>query len=226
MSLKIPTPIHGWRVFLGEVGVIVLGVLIALAAQRVVDTLNWRSEVAGFRDALREELNLNLGTYPYRAKQKACIAERLDELQRWLDGWRNGQGQKLAGPIGMVTSHLIRTNVWDSRDPDTFAHMPRHEKLEYSFLFSEFANNEVHRLDEREAWLQLASFDGATLLDHQDQIRLQGLITRARIRDYRIDDNASRFQGRAKALGLYPKKAPIPAIYDPNLCKKILPADR
>ena len=64
----------------------------------------------------------------------------------------------------MTTSHVIRTNVWDSRDPDTFAHMPRDEKLEISFLYSEFANNEVHRLDEREAWLQLSSFDGARSL--------------------------------------------------------------
>ena len=223
MPSIIPTPINGWRVFWGEVGIIVLGVLIALGAQQVVEAINWKREVAGFRDAIREEVNLDLGTYPYRARQKPCITTRLDELQRWLDGWREGRGEKLLGPIGMTTSHVIRTNVWDSRDPDTFAHLPRHEKLEYSFLYSEFANNEVHRLDEREAWLQLASFDGATLLDHQDQMRLQGLIFRARIRDQRIDDNYGRFIKRAAALGLHPEPAPFPAAYDPNLCKPILP---
>lgn len=223
MRFAIPSPINGWRIFWGEVGIIVLGVLIALGAQQVVEAFNWRKEVAGFRDSVREEMNLDLGTYPYRAKQKTCMTARLDELQRWLDGWRNGRGQKLLGPIGMTTSHVIRTNVWDSRDPDTFSHMPRHEKLEYSFLYSEFANNEVHRLDEREAWLQLASFDGATFLDHQDQMRLQGLIFRARLRDFRIDDNSGRFMIRAKALGLYPKAAPVPAVFDPYLCKPILP---
>ena len=192
----------------------------------MVEAFNWRREVAGFRDAVREEMNLDLGTYPYRAKQRTCIVARLDQLQRWLDGWREGRGEKLLGPIGMTTSHVIRTNVWDSRDPDTFAHMPRHEKLEYGFLYSEFANNEVHRLDEREAWLQLAGFDGATLLDHQDQMRLQGLIFRARLRDLRIDDNYGRFIKRAEALGLHPKPAPVPAVYDPNLCNPILPPAR
>ena len=223
MRSLIPTPINGWRVFWGEVGIIVLGVLIALGAQQVVEAINWKREVAGFRDAIREEVNLDLGTYPYRAKQKPCMTARLDELQRWLDGWRDGRGERLLGPIGMTTSHVIRTNVWDSRDPDTFAHMPRNEKLEYSFLYSEFANNEVHRLDEREAWIQLASFEGATFLDHQDQMRLQGLIFRARLRDHRIDDNFGRFIKRADALGLYPKPAPVPAAYDSNLCKPILP---
>lgn len=223
MRFTVPTPIKGWRTFWGEVGIIVLGVLIALGAQQIVEAWQWRKEVAGFRDAVREEMNLDLGTYTYRAKQKPCITAQLNELQRWLDGWRDGRGERLLGPIGMTTSHVIRTNVWDSRDPETFAHMPRHEKLEYSFLYSEFANNEVHRLDERDAWIQLASFNGATFLDHQDQIRLQGLIFRARLRDHRIDDNSGRFMSRANALGLYPKPAPVPAAYDSNLCKPILP---
>ena len=93
MRSIIPTPINGWRVFWGEVGIIVLGVLIALGAQQLVEAINWRREVAGFRDAVREEVNLDLGTYPYRAKQKPCIIARLDELQRWLDGWREGRGR-------------------------------------------------------------------------------------------------------------------------------------
>lgn len=210
-------PPNGWHAVGWELLIVTVGVLIALGAQQLVEATNWRREVAGFRDAVREEVNLDLGTYPYRAKQKPCITARLNELQRWLDGWRNGRGERLLGPIGMTTSHVIRTNVWDSRDPDTFAHMPRHEKLEYSFLYSEFANNEVHRLDEREAWIQLASFDGASFLDHQDQIRLQGLIFRARLRDHLIDDNFGRFMRRANALGLFSKPAPVPAAYDSNL---------
>jgi len=69
MRFAIPSPINGWRIFWGEVGIIVLGVLIALGAQQVVEAFNWRKEVAGFRDSVREEMNLDLGTYPYRAKQ-------------------------------------------------------------------------------------------------------------------------------------------------------------
>lgn len=34
IRFRIPTPLHGWREFAGEVGVIVLGVLIALGAQQ------------------------------------------------------------------------------------------------------------------------------------------------------------------------------------------------
>ncbi|MEO7505078.1 MAG: hypothetical protein ABIT69_07850 [Sphingomicrobium sp.] len=218
------TPLHGWRAFWGEVGIIVLGVLIALGAQQVVESVNWRHEVAGFRDAVRDEMGENLDSYPYRAKQKACIKARLDELQHWLNAWRGGRGFTLTGPIGIPASRVIRTSVWDSTDPVTLAHLPRDERIEYSFLYSEFSNNEVHRLDEREAWIELASFDGATMLDHQDQMRLQGLISRARLRDERIDNNADRFLKRAaKKSNLYPKPIGDPPTYDPRLCVPILP---
>ena len=223
MQLRIPKPLNGWRQFAGEVGIIVLGVLIALGAQQLVEAYNWRREVAGFRDSVRGEIEINLGTYPYRAKQKECIKARLDELQRWLDGWRAGRPQKLTAPIGVVASRVIRTSVWASRDPGTFAHMPRAEKEQYADLYDEFANNEVHRLDERGAWIELANFDGATMLTHQDQMHLQGLITRARLRDARLDDNARRFILRAATMnGLGPKDVSDPPVYDPDLCNPIL----
>ena len=224
MHFHLPKPLHGWRAFAGEVGIIVIGVLIALGAQQLVEAANWRREVADFRDSVRGEMSRDLWTYPYRAAQKRCINARLDELQRWLDSWRAGRPLTLTGPIGIPVSAVIRTSAWDGRDPATLAHMARSERVEYGFLYSEFANNEVHRLDERAAWIELASFDGATLLDHQDQIRLQGLIFRARLRDSRIDANAGRFMKRAAAIGL--KLAPEPdlAPYGPELCRPILPA--
>ena len=216
-------PPNGWRSIGWELLIVTLGVLIALGAQQMAESANWRGEVAGFRDSLRDEIEINLGSYPYRAKQKTCIKNRLDELQRWLDSRRSGRPLQLTGTIGVPASRLNRTSVWASRDPGTFAHMPRVEKQEYAYLYDEFANNEVHRLDEREAWYELAGFNGATMLDHQDQMRLQGLIARARLRDERIDNNASRFIKRAAdKADLHPQVGPDPPVYDPDLCKPIL----
>ena len=92
-------------------------------------------------------------------------------------------------------------------------------------MVHEFANNEVHRLDERAAWIEIASFDDAKILDHQDQVRLQGLISRARLRDDRLDNNAQRFLKRAAdKSGLHPNATPDPPAYDLRLCRRILPA--
>ena len=35
MRFNLPKPLHGWREFAGEVGVIVLGVLIALGFEQI-----------------------------------------------------------------------------------------------------------------------------------------------------------------------------------------------
>ena len=101
MHFHLPKPLHCWREFVGEVGIIVIGVLLALGAQQIVEAFNWRREVAGFRDSVREEIGVNLGAYPDRSKQKLCIKARLDELQRWLDSWRAGRPLSLTGRIGV-----------------------------------------------------------------------------------------------------------------------------
>ena len=220
--LKLKPP-NGWNAVAWELLIVTVGVLLALGAQQLVERWQARREVAGFRNAVRDEIETNLDSYPYRAKQKACIDRRLNQLQAWLDGWRAGRGVALTEPIGVVASRVIRTSVWDSTDPATVANLPLAERIEYSHLYSEFANNEVHRLDERETWFSLQAFEGATMLDHQDQMRLQGLITRARLRDDRIDANAARFLKRAAdRSGLRPKPIVDPPAYDERLCQPIL----
>jgi hypothetical protein len=38
MRFRLPKPLHGWRAFVGEVGIIVVGVLIALGAEQAVES--------------------------------------------------------------------------------------------------------------------------------------------------------------------------------------------
>ena len=222
MHVHLPKPLHGWREFAGEVGIIVLGVLIALGAEQLIEELHWRNEVSGFRNVLKEELRFDLGTYTYRAKQHDCISARLNELQRWLDSWRSGHALQIKGVIGIPVSRTIHTSVWKGADPNTLAHFPRSERLFYGYLYDEFANNDIHRLDERATWIELNDFDGATQLDHQDQIRLQGLIYRARLRDRRIAQNYAEFSKRAAGMGLQPKEDPAWPPMEPELCRPIL----
>ena len=55
MHLQLPKPLHGWRQFAGEVGIIVLGVLIALGAQQVAATLQQKSDARDAEQAIRGE---------------------------------------------------------------------------------------------------------------------------------------------------------------------------
>jgi hypothetical protein len=226
MHVHLPKPLHGWREFAGEVGIIVLGVLIALTAEQVIEALHWRNEVAKFRSEVRQEVAIDLGTYKYRLRENGCVNRRLDELERWLDGWRSGRALPLAGPIGAPASLSLETAVWQNRDPNVMSHMPAKERIDFGDLYDKFANNETHRLDERETWLELAQFDGATALDHGDLVRLRALISRARYRDERLNANASGYFDLARTMGITPHIQDDAPAVGPVLCRPILgPAD-
>ena len=55
MHIHLPKPLHGWREFVGEVGIIVIGILIALGAEQVVEAVHDRSQVHEMTDKLHAE---------------------------------------------------------------------------------------------------------------------------------------------------------------------------
>ncbi|HTK72654.1 MAG TPA: hypothetical protein VL331_09175 [Croceibacterium sp.] len=63
MHIHLPKPLHGWREFIGEVGIIVIGVLIALAAEQAIEALHHRSQVHDAIAALHAESNENRSAF-------------------------------------------------------------------------------------------------------------------------------------------------------------------
>jgi hypothetical protein len=83
MYVQLPKPLHGWRQFAGEVGIIVLGVLIALGARRLQNVQQRSTNEA--RRAVRGELEVNMSRLASRAAQKHCVENRMEEIQALLD---------------------------------------------------------------------------------------------------------------------------------------------
>ena len=222
MHVHLPKPLHGWRALAGEVGIIVLGVLIALASEQIVESLHWRRVLNDYRAALHEEVAHNIATYTYRMSQDRCADARTDELNRWLDSWRAGRPLSSHGPIGVPQSLMVFNGVWSSRSEEIASRMPLTEQLAYSKLYDRFSANEAHRLAERTVWLALDSYQDATQLTRDDLVRLQGLINEARYRQRSFDINAVRYTADAKALHIQAEPDPDwPKISD-TLCKPIL----
>src|SRR5262245_45327266 len=80
MRFRLPKPLHGWREFIGEVGIIVLGVLIALGFQQAVEA--WQS--MGERDRTVEALSSEAADMAVNATERIalekCNDDRLAEL--------------------------------------------------------------------------------------------------------------------------------------------------
>ena len=85
MHFHLPKPLHGWREFAGEVGIIVVGVLIALAFEQVAEGMRWRSAVAESEASMRKELSEDDGPQVFeRLAFSPCIDAQIDALQAGL----------------------------------------------------------------------------------------------------------------------------------------------
>src|SRR3954451_1192229 len=67
------TPPHGWNAVGWELAIVTLGVLFALAAQQIVETLHDRSTARQTRAEVVDELNSDLMSIQLRASIEPCI---------------------------------------------------------------------------------------------------------------------------------------------------------
>lgn len=80
MHVHLPKPLHGWRAFIGEVGIIVLGVFIALAADAFIENLNWRYKVRIADANMRAEITLDRTYAAQFAIFEQCSDRMLDRM--------------------------------------------------------------------------------------------------------------------------------------------------
>ena len=85
MHFHLPKPLHGWREFAGEVGIIVIGVLIALGAEQVVSALHDRREAQLTRRALADEIAVSAADAVERVALEDCLRNRIGELAAKLN---------------------------------------------------------------------------------------------------------------------------------------------
>jgi hypothetical protein len=76
-----PHPAHGWREFLNEILVIVLGVLIALGLDQFVDGLHWSHKVAQAEHNMRVELGRDRTDAAQYAILATCTDRYLDRMR-------------------------------------------------------------------------------------------------------------------------------------------------
>ncbi|HEV8406648.1 MAG TPA: hypothetical protein VGQ34_01840, partial [Sphingomicrobium sp.] len=80
MHFHIPKPLHGWRQFVGEVGIIVLGVLIALGFGQIVEQWQWHQNVDTARQAIANELASAAEQGAERLAIENCLRDRIGVL--------------------------------------------------------------------------------------------------------------------------------------------------
>ena len=187
MFLRVPAPLHGWRQFAGEVGVIVLGVLIALAAQQVVELVGWKSDTRDARETLHAEARDNLGAVQMRARQQTCIDRRLAEIRGILRAHASARPVRLDGPVGRPLRVGGNNSAWQIvLASNTLAHMELAEKLEFANAFANYENFNAIQDSEQEAWSKLQVLDDPELIAVADWGAVGAAYNQARVINDRL----------------------------------------
>src|SRR3954470_878979 len=158
MDIHKPKPIRNWREFLKEVGTIVLGVCIALAAEQAVEWWHWRSEVMQARKAILEEISMNQPLFTRRLGAVRCMNRQIAEAHAILDALEAGKPRP-----GFTTFHrsggsaLLSESEWQSeRASQVLTHFPRAELAVLGRYYIMFQDFRPWMASEGDAWQELS----------------------------------------------------------------------
>ena len=211
MRFRLPRPLHGWREFAYEIVIVVIGVMLALAGAQLIETLNSRSEVASFREAVDHELGRDLGIYQSMMPWRACVTRRTRELEKFLTDARAGRHDPLARPIGRPFMQTFYISAWDNKGSAVTDQLPFKLRTAYGEVYDEFRENEKVLLNERDAWRSLAQFEQPLPLDVASQLRLRELLSRVEQYNEVTPGNYDYIVTLAQPLGIHPIRDTIVA---------------
>lgn len=139
MHFHLPKPLHGWREFAGEVGIIVVGVLIALTADQMVESWQWREKVAAATDSIDSELNTQLDYSEEVMGLAQCAPLFVDALESAIlrhDARAIGTLHDTQPPF---VPRPWRSTAWQSAMSTEVAdHFGRGELAQYAFMSNSF----------------------------------------------------------------------------------------
>ncbi len=230
MDIHKPKSWHGWREFLKEYLIIVVGVLTALGAEQVAEALRWRHEVAEARQELRYELGSNIRLTQRRAGKADCVDRRLDDLGGILAEASKSGRLPPTGFIGQPISPTYLQDAWDAqKSGQAVAHFSP-EELEAIGRVYRFIDGGRRRLElDDTAWTTLQTVSGpGRRLDPETEGRLYQALGEARSANRAIRALPGRLSEILQQTGLGddfpqvdPRNAPLPSKSWSDICDPI-----
>ena len=200
MEIHRPGVVRNWREFLKEVGIIVLGVSIALAGEEIVSNYNWKEEVAVVQDSLNDELSDALFSAMERVKIADCQSRTLDRLDQLADESR--------GTLVLRNAPVTRNRVWGSAAWDAavasgaIAHMSHDDRNRYAALFSFVRVFREMNLRQEELWATISAYRRPRPLTETSRERFVEAVSQLRALTGTMNQGAAQFVEAAKPLNI------------------------
>jgi hypothetical protein len=204
MHFLLPIPLHGWRAFAGEVGIIVVGVLIALAAEQAVDDIRWHQKVAVVRKSLMEELGNDRGRWQVNMAEAPCLLDSIGKLDRWARSGSSGDVTAASADLSKAGFLWMHSANWQlATASQTLDHFPMDQQLAFATAYDGVAHREV---DIEKAADLFESIGSLIPMADTDEGRrdLRGALGRLKERIAALTGNDAYMRRHFDALGVKP----------------------
>jgi hypothetical protein len=198
VEIHRPGVVRNWRDFFKEVGIIVLGVSVALAGEEAVSWYNWKHEVAVVQDSLDDELADTLFAAMERVKIADCQRRTLDRLDQIADESR--------GTLVLRSDPVTRNRVWGTAAWDAavasgaIAHMAHDDRNTYASLFSAVRLFRDMNLRQEELWATISAYRRPRPLTETSRERFVEAVAQLRALTGTMNRGAQQFVDAAKPL--------------------------
>lgn len=197
MHIHKPKAAHSVGEFLSEIGVIVVGILIALTLEQVIEAVHRNAEVREAREALHEEIRANASVSLYGLDEDKCLLTQLDAFAAWARG-----GAKPAAYRTLLSG--LAASTWDTAKSGAFPHMPLQERLAIARIY-DTVNNEQKTIDgQRNNALVLFGASERTTLSQADAARVLDAVAASRLLTHFHTLNSKILLEQAASIGVRP----------------------
>jgi hypothetical protein len=194
MHVHLPKGFHGWREFAKEVGIIVLGVLIALGFEQLVQAWRWHQEVLSTRQSLTNEIENSALFAIERLAIQPCLRDRIAHLETKLNsadpnwtadpmvlGEPTAPGFQSTVPLPYGVPHRpFVSDIWDTaKSTGVIDHMNQKEAHSFEFMYTNIDRLRASQDEETATIPQLSFLSFNQSLD--PQLRAQSLVSLARL---------------------------------------------
>jgi hypothetical protein len=226
MDIHKPKPWHGVREFLKEYLIIVIGVLTALGAEAVVQNLHDARLAEEARQAVRDELNVDLTNMAMRFSRDACVIRRLDEIDALLDRAEAGGPFAPPGAVGGPRERALYTERWETaKSGGRLSLISSDEQRAFARAYGPLERARDLQQQELQVWLRLHALQGRRRLS-PDMITVQRLaVTEARDLNALIHQSFNQGQFYALKIGVRGdarlQQPPVTATGGPEICQPL-----
>lgn len=191
--MRIPKPVNGWPAFGWEIGVVAIGVALAIGVERLVTRYNWNEEAKQASVAINAELFEHQLDAVERLAVQPCLKQQLGVLyQKLLDHpggkWtgmpmpvrqqgRTGAQQRVAIAAYRAPERFWLSEAWETaRSSGALNHLPQSSVIQYSNAYHRGRQMLALQAEESTAAAKLSALAVDGVIDPQSRIQLLGAL--------------------------------------------------